>query len=52
MNYYYLEDKYLRIYFAPGGMSERFNEAVLKTVDCQRSGGSNPSPSAEISYLK
>ncbi len=36
-----------RTYFCAGGMSERFNEAVLKTVDCYRSGGSNPSPSAK-----
>ena len=28
-------------------MAERSNAAVLKTVDCQRSGGSNPSLSAE-----
>ncbi len=34
------------MYFCAGGMSERFNEAVLKTVDRNRSGGSNPSPSA------
>jgi hypothetical protein len=27
-------------------MAERSNAAVLKTVDCQRSGGSNPSLSA------
>ena len=33
--------------FAPGEMAERSNAAVLKTVDCQRSGGSNPSLSAE-----
>ena len=29
-------------------MAERSNAAVLKTVDCQRSGGSNPSLSAEM----
>ena len=33
-----------------GGVAERLNAAVLKTVDLQRSGGSNPSPSA-ISYF-
>ena len=38
-----------RYYFAPGEMAERSNAAVLKTVDCQRSGGSNPSLSAEYS---
>ena len=29
-----------------GGVAERLNAAVLKTVDLRRSGGSNPSPSA------
>ena len=29
-------------------MAERSNAAVLKTVDCNRSGGSNPSFSAEF----
>lgn len=29
-----------------GEMAERSNAAVLKTVDCNRSGGSNPSLSA------
>ena len=29
-----------------GEMAERSNAAVLKTVDCNRSGGSNPSFSA------
>ena len=33
-----------------GGVAERLNAAVLKTVDLRRSGGSNPSPSA-ISYF-
>jgi hypothetical protein len=28
-------------------MAERSNAAVLKTVDCNRSGGSNPSLSAD-----
>jgi hypothetical protein len=34
--------------FAPafGGMAERSNAAVLKTVEGHTSGGSNPSPSA------
>jgi hypothetical protein len=32
--------------FAPGEMAERSIAAVLKTVDCNRSGGSNPSLSA------
>ncbi len=35
-----------RYYFAHGEMAERSNAAVLKTVDCNRSGGSNPSLSA------
>ena len=34
------------LYFRAGEMAERFNAAVLKTVDCNRSGGSNPSLSA------
>ena len=34
------------VYFRAGEMAERFNAAVLKTVDCKRSGGSNPSLSA------
>ena len=33
----------VRVY---GGMAERLNAAVLKTVEAQVSGGSNPSPSA------
>ena len=33
-------------YFRVGEMAERSNAAVLKTVDCHRSGGSNPSLSA------
>jgi hypothetical protein len=33
--------------FAPGEMAEWSIAAVLKTVDCNRSGGSNPSLSAE-----
>ncbi len=45
-NYYYLVNMELHPYFAPGEMAERSNAAVLKTVDCQRSGGSNPSLSA------
>ena len=31
-----------------GEMAERSNAAVLKTVDCNRSGGSNPSFSASF----
>ena len=34
--------------FDPGEMAEWSNAAVLKTVDCYRSGGSNPSLSAGI----
>jgi hypothetical protein len=37
--------------FAPGEMAERSIAAVLKTVEGQTSGGSNPSLSADI-YLK
>lgn len=33
--------------FDPGEMAERSNAAVLKTVNCNRFGGSNPSLSAE-----
>ena len=36
----------LRPYFCAVDMAERSNAAVLKTVDCHRSGGSNPSLSA------
>ena len=32
-------------------MAERSNAAVLKTVDCNRSGGSNPSLSAQKKVL-
>ena len=35
---------YLEIY---GRVAEWLNAAVLKTVDCKRSGGSNPSSSAD-----
>ena len=39
--------KFLYIFhFCSGEMAERSNAAVLKTVDCNRSGGSNPSLSA------
>ena len=34
-----------------GEMAERSNAAVLKTVDCHRSGGSNPSFSAKENRL-
>lgn len=33
-------------------MAERSNAAVLKTVDCNRSGGSNPSLSADNSLKR
>jgi hypothetical protein len=45
---FFLAVKVQDYYFAPGEMAERSNAAVLKTVDCQRSGGSNPSLSATI----
>ena len=35
-----------------GEMAERSNAAVLKTVDCNRSGGSNPSFSAKGSFKR
>ena len=38
----------MKDYFIFGEMAERSNAAVLKTVDCNRSGGSNPSLSASI----
>ena len=46
-----MTDNYLEVnawdtYFAPGEMAERSNAAVLKTVEPQGSGGSNPSSSA------
>lgn len=39
----------IRVYLMrrTGEMAERSNAAVLKTVDCNRSGGSNPSFSAD-----
>ena len=37
------------IHIANGWMSERSKEAVLKTVEVQVSGGSNPSPSVFLS---
>ena len=40
----------VRAYFCAGELAERSNAAVLKTVDCNRSGGSNPSLSAENNY--
>ncbi len=40
--------KYCRI-FDPGEMAERSNAAVLKTVEGNTSGGSNPSLSAKYS---
>ena len=33
-------------------MAERSNAAVLKTVDCHRSGGSNPSLSAKTQFKR
>ena len=40
-----------RLYFCVGGMAEWSIAAVLKTVELQGSGGSNPSPSADnLSY--
>ena len=38
--------KRFNTYFCRGELAERSNAAVLKTVDCHRSGGSNPSLSA------
>ena len=38
--------------FAPGEMAERSIAAVLKTVDPQGSGGSNPSLSAQMAKCK
>ena len=37
----------LSVYFCRGEMAERSNAAVLKTVEVQASGGSNPSLSAK-----
>ena len=48
MTDYYLEDNGWDTYFAPGEMAERSNAAVLKTVEAQVSGGSNPSLSAQL----
>ncbi len=39
--------KYFKPYFCSGEMAERSNAAVLKTVDCYRSRGSNPFLSAK-----
>ena len=41
-----------KTYFCDGEMAERSNAAVLKTVDCKRSGGSNPSFSANVNKSK
>src|SRR5690606_39782651 len=38
---------YLFFYFCSGELAEWSNAAVLKTVNCHRIGGSNPSLSAE-----
>ena len=48
---FYLAIQSDTLYFAPGEMAEWSIAAVLKTVDCYRSGGSNPSLSA-LSPLK
>ena len=42
----YLHSQYTNVFTLTGEMAERSNAAVLKTVDCHRSGGSNPSFSA------
>jgi hypothetical protein len=42
----------LRSYFCRGEMAERSNAAVLKTVEVQASGGSNPSLSAGKNNIK
>ena len=42
-----LAESKIRYTFAPGEMAERSIAAVLKTVELQGSGGSNPSLSAE-----
>ena len=52
-----MTDNYLEVnewdtYFAPGEMAERSNAAVLKTVEAQVSGGSNPSLSAHDRTFK
>ncbi len=44
----YLHSQYSNDMRHTGEMAERSNAAVLKTVDCNRSGGSNPSFSAEL----
>ena len=41
----------MKDYFIFGEMAERSNAAVLKTVDCNRSGGSNPSLSARLKLI-
>lgn len=38
--------------FVPGRMAEWSIAAVLKTVELQGSGGSNPSPSAKVRRIK
>ena len=43
----YFEIRWIGYYFAPGEMAEWSIATVLKTVDCYRSGGSNPSLSAQ-----
>ncbi len=43
---FFLSEHQKKYNFAFGEMAERSIAAVLKTVDCNRSGGSNPSFSA------
>ncbi len=45
--WWFLYNSASMFYFCAGEMAERSNAAVLKTVDCHRSGGSNPSLSAQ-----
>ena len=42
----------LQSYFCAGELAEWSIAAVLKTVDCNRSGGSNPSLSANLTSVK
>ena len=47
ISFYYLQE-WKKLYFCSGGMAEWSNAAVLKTVEVQASGGSNPSSSAKL----
>ena len=40
--------KFFEIFYTKGGMAEWSIAAVLKTVEPKGSGGSNPSPSADV----